>query len=255
MSDFVVVFIFVLYPFYIIIISLITKMILPLFSITPPTFFTLLKKYSLIFFIMFLPLPVLSGFIFAFFNDISIPLIVLVTFYIYLQHYLMKTYILTAKRKTLPYKAITTIFVLLILSVSLIFLALDNVPRYMSWYTLDDEKITSSAISYSGNAPVCLYIVECSSGVPKLELISDIDKLNLDEIKELIWKRRIYNFCEGYTENIVLDFPEDTNISSARWSFYNDRFITNNGHWQGSWVSIYDWEKCTVEKATWNKQN
>ncbi|MEJ2657186.1 MAG: hypothetical protein P8012_08305, partial [Desulfobacterales bacterium] len=78
-----------------------------------------------------------------------------------------KIYILNAEGKSLPYKIVTTIFISFILSVSLIFLALDTIPRYMSWYTLDKAKITSNAISYSRNAPVCLYVVECSSGVPE----------------------------------------------------------------------------------------
>jgi len=215
---------------------------------------TLFKKYTLIFFILFMPLPVLLVVVFAF-NDVLIPLIFLVFFYIYTQYYLIKIFILDAAGNTIPFKVIATIFITSSLFVSMIFLALDNIPRFISWYTLDKEKITSSAKDYSRNAPVCLYVVECSSGLPKLQLFSKIDDLNMTELKQLVWKRRFSGYCEGPTENIVLDFPDNIDRSSARWSFAGDGFITNNGHWQGSSVSFYPWEKCTKEKATWNKQD
>lgn len=133
----------------------------------------------------------------------------------------------------------------------------DYLPRYLSWYSLSTQKIKEQARNYSRNFPACLYIVECSSGEPRLTLITDSEKLDTAELKKLIWKRRFYGYCEGPTENIVLDFPaivkESSGISDARWSFYNDKFITNNGRFQGSSVSRYSWERCTKRKATWGK--
>ena len=139
------------------------------------------------------------------------------------------------------------------------YLLLDYFPRYISWNLLTSKEIKEKAEDYSRNLPVCLYVVECSSGVPKLKLVADIQKLDMTELKILILKRRIFNYCEGATENIVLDYPENVKnshvIDDARWSFYNDRFITNHGRFQGSYVSQYPWVQCTESNAIWGKKN
>lgn len=141
----------------------------------------------------------------------------------------------------------------------LIYLLFDNLPRYLSWQSLSTDKIETKAKIYSGGIPACLYVVECSSGNPKLKLVENIGDLDVVELKELIWRRRFYKYCEGSTENIVLDYPSriklSENISDARWSFYNDRFVTNNGHFQGSYVSQFQWETCTKSKVLWGKKS
>jgi hypothetical protein len=152
---------------------------------------------------------------------------------------------------------LASVCILLVAIPLFIYLLLDYVPRYLSWRFLSAQEIVVKAKVYSGGVPACLYVVECSSGVPRLNLVSDIRELDIFELKKQIWNRRFHRYCEGATENIVLDFPESTknshNISDARWSFYNDRFITNNGHFQGSYVSQYPWEMCTESNVFWGK--
>jgi hypothetical protein len=155
------------------------------------------------------------------------------------------------------FKRIASLLVLLIAIPLFLYFLLDYLPRYLSWYSLSTQEIKEKAQIYAKNFPVCLYIVECSSGEPRLTLVSNIEKLDIAELKQLIWKRRFYKYCEGYTENLVLDFPVKVkqSISDARWSFYNDRFITNHGHFQGSYVSQFPWEQCTESTAILGNKN
>lgn len=152
---------------------------------------------------------------------------------------------------------IVTLFFLL----ALIWLACDTFPRYKSWHLLTKEKIKTDAMRYAHGYPVCLYEVDCASGEPKLTMIKSFDDFNLKQFKKRTMKRRLTGYCAGPTENLVLDFPEhlksqakknQAHFSSARWSFFHDKFQTNNGHFQGSYVSYLPWEACTVSLAMWN---
>lgn len=157
------------------------------------------------------------------------------------------------------YIRISSLFILLITIPAFVYFLLDYLPRFLSWYSLSAQEIKEKAKVYSRKLPVCLYIVECSSGEPKLTLVTDFERLDMGELKQLIWKRKFYKYCEGATENIVLDFPENVkksqHISDARWSFYNDRFISNHGRFQGSYVSQYPWAQCKKSNAILGKQN
>lgn len=136
---------------------------------------------------------------------------------------------------------------------TLVFYVGDHLIGYFSWKNLTFEEIEQKAKGYARrDTPICLYVVECKSGTPKLRLVSNGEKINTDDLKEVIWKRRFYGYCEGKTENIAIDFPDRfKKQSDARWSFSMDDFITNNGHFQGSFMSSEPWEKCTRANVTW----
>lgn len=138
----------------------------------------------------------------------------------------------------------------------LLYLALDNIPRYLSWYNLSLEELREKALSYSNNQPVCLYVVDCSTDVARLKLVRDEKELDIDELKSLFWRRRFERYCKGYTENIVIDIPENIlaeGRNDGRWSFYNDKFITNHGRSQGSAGSFYPIDECTVSDVLWGE--
>lgn len=155
-------------------------------------------------------------------------------------------------------KGLLSIVVATALSV-LLYAALDNVPRYVSWLTLSLDKLKQDALVYSNGKPVCLYIVDCSTDVARLKLIRNETELDIEKLKSVIWQRRFSNYCEGYTENIVIDIPAASTTEGrrddARWSFYNDRFITNHGHFQGSAASFYPFEGCTENDVLWGKDS
>lgn len=129
----------------------------------------------------------------------------------------------------------------------------DSYPRYSSWRDLSLPTLKSSALAYYNGAAVCLYVVDCASGVARLRLVRNDAALDLEALKATIWRRRFERYCEGRTENIVIDTPRGGQGSNndARWSFFNNRFITNHGHFQGSSASVYPFESCRKDNVTW----
>ncbi|MEJ2345794.1 MAG: hypothetical protein P8090_10360 [Gammaproteobacteria bacterium] len=150
-------------------------------------------------------------------------------------------------------------FTAVVTTVSLMYIALDKVPRYLSWRDLNVGKIKQEALRYSSGQPVCLYVVDCSTDVARLKLIRNEAGLDIDKLKDVFWRRRFDGYCKGYTEDIVIDIPDDLATGGrkddARWSFYNDRFITNHGRFQGSAGSFYPYEKFTVNSTLWGEVN
>lgn len=137
----------------------------------------------------------------------------------------------------------------------MLYVALDYIPRYLSWYNLSHDEIREKALNFSNGQPVCLYVVDCSTDVARLELIRDETELDTDRLKSVFWKRRFEGYCEGHTEDIVIDIPDNPQSEGrkddARWSFFNDRFITNHGRFQGSAGSFYPFEECTINDVLW----
>lgn len=150
---------------------------------------------------------------------------------------------------------IIAIFTVLIILPFILLTSYDYMSRYLSWYNLSLQKIKDEALKYSNGQPVCLYIVNCNTDVATLKLIKDETELDIKNLKSIFWKRRFERYCEGYTENMIIDIPdsliETGREEDARWSFYKDGFLTNHGHFQGSFASFYDFEKCTINKVLW----
>lgn len=138
-----------------------------------------------------------------------------------------------------------------------VFVAFNEVPRYLSWRNLGADELRKDALRYSNGQPVCLYVADCSTDVARLKLIRNEADLDIDKLKNIFWRRRFDGYCKGYTEDIVIDIPHDLPTKGpkddARWSFYNNRFITNHGHFQGSAGSFYPYEKCTVNNTLWGR--
>ena len=148
------------------------------------------------------------------------------------------------------------LIVLLIISIYLY----DHVTRYFNWNSLTKEKIISETGRFGKYSSVCLYTVECSKGYAKLKMIKNFNDIDIDKLRETIWRRKFYFHCPGRIENIILDFTDEaynTNSlrSSYRWSFRKDNFLTNNGHFQGSFVSDEHWERCTECNAIVLEEN
>lgn len=139
----------------------------------------------------------------------------------------------------------------------------DSLARYLSWKTMSKAELIEEAEAYLQNytsgGQACLYAVDCQSGRAILVLVRDIETWDIEETKDLIWRRRFSDFCPGRTANFglhVITTPESEQITplvesnrSARWSFYNDRFLPRYGRFQGGAFSEGSWEPCSAENA------
>lgn len=144
----------------------------------------------------------------------------------------------------------------------------DPLARYLSWKTMSKAELIEEAEAYLQNytygGQACLYAVDCQSGRAVLVLVKDIEAWDIEETKDLVWRRRFSEFCPGQTANFglhVITTPESEQITPmvesnrwARWSFYNDRFLPRYGRFQGGAFSEGGWEPCSAENTLVHRQ-
>ena len=152
-------------------------------------------------------------------------------------------------------------FLLMATIVSLI--ADDYLSRYISWQSLDKERLEEGFGKYldrygiEGEYRACVYAVSCEDGGARLEVIDNWNRWSIEETKAIIWHRRFYDFCPGRTANLGLHIiPANSQSSSlpfgtqtARWSFIHDRFLPRFGSHQSGSFSEEPWERCTLPRA------
>ena len=132
--------------------------------------------------------------------------------------------------------------------------------RYENFNALTVDRVVEDAKRYaqqhSDAGMACIYAVECTSGRARLRLIEDVGTWDIHETKELVWRRRFEDFCQGRTTNIGLEILMSadgewrSSTGLARWSFYYDRFLPQLSRFQsGSFSAEADWERCSAEHA------
>ena len=135
--------------------------------------------------------------------------------------------------------------------------------RYLSWKTMSKAELIEEADvylqNYTDGGQACLYAVDCQSGRAVLVLVKDVEAWDIEETKDLVWRRRFSDFCPGQTANFglhVITTPASDQITSlvesnrwARWSFYNDRFLPSYGRFQGGAFSEGQIDRCTEPYA------
>lgn len=145
--------------------------------------------------------------------------------------------------------------------------ALDRYTRYASWKNLSSQTVKNETQWYLENRTfepgsvkaICIYVVECSAGVARLQLTENLTNLDFDKLRQTIWDRRFKRSCTGQTANLGLHIVRD-NVSDAQsfwysdraiWSFNNNRFIPIHGRFAGGSFSEEPWERCSLPKATY----
>ncbi|MDQ3126150.1 MAG: hypothetical protein M3Q74_11185 [Pseudomonadota bacterium] len=138
---------------------------------------------------------------------------------------------------------------------------LDIAARLLNYLTLTEAEIVKDAQAYLderadlGQA-ACLYVVTCDGGEARLTLVPDLTDDILEQVREDVWHRRTSGFCPGRTTNIGLELvPKDggeplgSSQGLARWSFFNDRFVSRSSRSQSGSFSEEPWEPCTLGRA------
>lgn len=137
--------------------------------------------------------------------------------------------------------------------------AADYGARYASWAGLSKAEVVAAADAYvreyAPGQKACLYTVVCNKGRARLELVRDVDRWDIEAMRQLAWDRRFKNACPGYTANLGLvvaegALPEDDAAREAVWSFYRDRFVrTMQSNGPPLAFSEKPVEPCTAEFA------
>jgi hypothetical protein len=126
----------------------------------------------------------------------------------------------------------------------------DRISRYLSWRSLDGDKLVAEARAYTEryeieNVGMCLYVLDCSSGRARLQQVTDPGNWDFDVTRELIWERRFSDVCQAQTANIavVLTSTVEENDTLKRWNnsgywnFALDRFHSRSGNFHGGAIS------------------
>lgn len=141
----------------------------------------------------------------------------------------------------------------------------DYFSRYKSWRALSQGHISDAAQWYitnrafdpSGITAICLYALSCDEDRAHLVMVSDLDQYDFEKLKQQIWMRRFQGVCQGRTANLGLHFlrSHDNHVvrssDHAIWSFYNDKFIPTQGHWNiAGAFSEESVKRCSIDTAT-----
>lgn len=132
--------------------------------------------------------------------------------------------------------------------------------RYASWAGLSKTEVVAAADAYvreyAPGQKACLYTVVCDKGRARLELVKDVDRWDIEAMRQLAWDRRFKDACPGYTANLALEIAgaDDTSLYEGYkrpvWSFYRDSFVAE---WNTSsvWYAFSEQpaEPCTAEFA------
>jgi hypothetical protein len=137
----------------------------------------------------------------------------------------------------------------------------DYAIRFRDFARLSKETLVREAHAYirdrtDGHQMACLYVVQCDGEHARLEIVAEISSLDLQAVKDRIWRRRFSDYCSGRTANFALHLipregheEQPDRVAHAFWTFRGNGFYPRFTRFWGGAFTDQPWERCTPGKA------